>query len=282
MKKSQALPQPTAHVQSLDRFGATSGKSCHRNVKTEAGTSILDVPNDLPTRIADPQNTVAETTLRVKDAGQKALPPRVGRRPRPRNQVANFVDGLAAVGPNAVDLPAVRERLLKQELSRRYLEVSEVVSCARESFGVRECQPELVHFVLPAPATRVGIRSQPAIPADHAAKVPLPVVIVHDRRRGEGAHPHQLVVGRQIRALSVSAHATGDELPTAFGQEPVVGTGDQTPAVAQANAIRRLDDLPVAEDSCVDVPPIPAATDRAVNHVTDAQPAEGATGSVAH
>src|SRR5262249_47274069 len=134
---------------------------------------------------------------------------------------------------------------------------------------VCECQPELMNPAVRTAGALVLVRFQMSVTADHARQIPAPVVGRWLLRSAEGARPHQLVVRREMRSLPTLALA--DELPTAFGQEPVITARDQLRAVGERDAIAGLLCLPMSEDTRLDVVTVPTTPLRTVDLVADSQ-----------
>src|SRR5687767_7747000 len=89
-------------------------------------------------------------------------------------------------------------------------------------------------------AMPVAVGLQVSVPSNHACQVAAAILPTSpDPRRG-ATEPQEAVVGRQVRALNGAAHLTGDVLPTAAGQEPVVATRDDLGTVGQPDPKRGL------------------------------------------
>src|SRR4051812_1624183 len=92
-----------------------------------------------------------------------------------------------------------------------------------------------------------------AVAAGHPCDIARSIVEVVFWLRSELAHPHELVLQREIRALATARHLAGDVLPAPVGEISMVSAGYQLGTVGKHDSVRRFHGPPVGQDNRLDV-----------------------------
>src|SRR5216683_1510773 len=85
-----------------------------------------------------------------------------------------------------------------------------------------------------------------------------------------------------MRPARAAPLGSGNELPSALGEEAMVRSGHKLRAVFQRDPVRRLDYAPMSEDSRLHITPVPAFARRSIEHVTSAHIGNRSHAAVSH
>ena len=159
--------------------------------------------------------------------------------------------------------------------------IGEVSPCEVESLVIRQRQPESMDVPC-ALAVVVGPVEDHPVAANHPREVAAAElrVVGLDIGLGSAAEPHQAIRRREVRAASPTGHRTFHVLPPPFGEEAVVGAGDDLRAVGQGHPVRPLHRGPLRQHRGRDVPPVRALLPRAHDPISDREFTEQAVAPI--
>ncbi len=273
------LAHAANNAHDFDGLRAISLGMLYHVAELEYLQASFDPTDDLRFRVADAQHAVAVAAFRVEDACKEACRPLPGRHAGPVHEFADLCHVPLRAGADRVQGSAAGACLLEQELLRDDLPVREVALRALQRLRVAERQAEAVLIAFAPSRALVRVGAQNGIAPDHPRQVAELIVRVLRHRVGEGADPHELVAGREMRPLPFAIRY---EFPAALGQESVVRSCHERRAVLERDVIGRLDHAPVCEHFGLRVAPEPALARRAVDLVPLADVGNGPGGAVCH
>src|SRR5688572_17113713 len=103
------------------------------------------------------------------------------------------------------------------------------------------------------------------------------------RRLGKRTSAHKLVVECEMRTLGrACSHRASNELPSPFGEEPVIRPGHDASSVSQRDPVSRFDHAPMRKYTRLYITPIPALAYRAVDIIPNTNLSERARAAVGH
>src|SRR5207302_10972766 len=119
--------------------------------------------------------------------------------------------------------------------------------CPYDSLHVAARRAGLMHRTDDAVSAAGLMGPKQSIASNDDAEIAEAVLFVLYRRTCEGPNAHQFVVGREMRSARVALLGSGNKLPSSFGEEAMIRTGDELRAVFQPDPVRRLDVSPMSE-----------------------------------